>query len=562
MKRRLHDALEVAAALHPDKTGVFLRDRKMTYSEWDSASNRLARALREAGCQRGDRVGLLLPKSLEALIGMFGALKADCAYVPLDTASPAARLARILESADCRCVLAVESTSTLLNALIRGHAIGTPAIGWMDDGAELEDCNPARFSWRDVQSLPDASSGSSASDERDLAHILYTSGTTGVPKGVMITHFNVMQFVDWSIRRFGMDSGDRISGHPPFHFDLSTFDIHGTVAAGAELHLVPPELNLLPARLADFIRNAGLTQWFSVPSILTHMAKSDAIRWHDFPALRRLLWCGEKFPTPALIHWMRRLPQVSFFNLYGPTETTIASSCCHIAECPQEETAEIPIGKACDGEQLLLLDEKLEPTADGEMGDLYISGVGLSPGYWRDTARTAAAFVTSPFEPGAPRIYKTGDLARRGRDSQIYLSGRSDAQIKSRGYRIELGEIEAALYAQPEVRDAAVVAIESSAFEGTEICCAWVPAAGFESTPVIPLKRRLADLLPAYMLPAHWMVVDRMPLNGNGKTDRPCLRERFRQTIEENAGSFAPAGRHQQAQAVCRAPERQEVRAL
>lgn len=537
MKRRLHDALRLAAELHPNKNGALMRERKMTYAEWDAASGRVATALRDAGCRRGDRVGLLLPKSLEALIGMFGVLKADCIYVPLDPASPPARLARILESADCRLVLAAGSASGLLNAVIRGNGMGTTAIGWMDDGAGLEGSTPVRFSGQDLQSLPAAPADSSEAREEDVAHILFTSGTTGVPKGVMITHFNVTQFVDWGIKQFGMNSEDRISGHPPLHFDLSTFDIHGSVAAGAELHLVPPELNLLPCRLADFIRNARLTQWFSVPSILTHMAKSDAIQSGDFPSLRRLLWCGERFPTPSLIHWMRRLPHVSFFNLYGPTETTIASSCCRIDECPVEETAEIPIGQPCEGENLLVLDEKLQPTPVGETGDLYISGVGLSPGYWRDSARTEAAFQPNPFEPGT-RIYKTGDLARRGDDSRIYLSGRSDSQIKSRGYRIELGEIEAALHAQPEVQDAAVVAIESGGFEGMAICCAWVPAAGCETTPV-RLKGRLTQLLPAYMVPAHWMVVDRMPLNGNGKTDRPCLKMHFRKIVEEPARSIA-----------------------
>jgi amino acid adenylation domain-containing protein len=539
VSRRLQDALTDAAAHYPAKTAVVFRDRRMSYGEWDQASNRLARALREAGCVKGDRVGLLLPKSFEILIGMFGALKADCIYVPLDASSPAARLARIVEAADCRCILALGSAAPMLPDLLRGSA----KVGWMDQvkeaqGGELA-ADRVAFRWSDVQSLsPEPVSSSSNSD--DIAHLLFTSGTTGTPKGVMITHANVLHFLDWAVPYFGMESSDRVSAHPPFHFDLSTFDIHGTVRAGAELHLVPPELNLLPTRLADFIRDSDLTQWFSVPSILTHMAKTDAIRQNDFPSLKRLLWCGEKFPTPSLIYWMTRLPGVGFYNLYGPTEATIASSFYKVPQCPSDETAETPIGEPCAGERLLVLDEKLQPVGPEEPGDLYIGGAGLSPGYWRDPARTAEVFVQDPSTPGpAGPIYRTGDLARWTKNGDLCLLGRSDSQIKCRGYRIELGEIEAALHSLPGIQTAAVVAIESSAFEGTTICCAWVPAPGGEDSPTA-LRRSLSKLVPSYMIPAQWMPLDRMPLNGNGKTDRRCLKERF---LELAASAESPAAR-------------------
>jgi acyl-coenzyme A synthetase/AMP-(fatty) acid ligase len=257
------------------------------------------------------------------------------------------------------------------------------------------------------------------------------------------------------------------------------------------------------------------------------MAKSDAIRQNDFPSLKRLLWCGEKFPTPGLIYWMKHLPDVGFYNLYGPTEATIASSFYQVRVCPSDETAEIPIGEPCAGERLLVLDEKLQPVAPEQPGDLYIGGAGLSPGYWRDPARTAEVFVQDPAMPGPEgRIYRTGDLARWTKSGDLCLLGRSDSQIKSRGYRIELGEIEAALHSLPGIQTAAVVAIESSAFEGATICCAWVPAPGGEASPVA-LRRSLSKLVPSYMIPAQWMPLDRMPLNGNGKTDRRCLKEKF-----------------------------------
>jgi acyl-coenzyme A synthetase/AMP-(fatty) acid ligase len=277
------------------------------------------------------------------------------------------------------------------------------------------------------------------------------------------------------------------------------------------------------------IRNAELTQWFSVPSVLTYMAKFDAVEQHDFPHLERLLWCGEVLPTPVLVHWMKRLPHVTFTNLYGPTEATIASSYYEVPECPADETQPIPIGRACDGEELLVLDEQLRPLPAGEMGDLYIGGAGLSPGYWRDEEKSAAAFVT---DSRGKRIYRTGDLAQVDSSGDFHFLGRADSQIKSRGYRIELGEIETALNAIAAVREGAVVGLDTGGFEGTAICCAY--SAG---DPIEPreLRKALQESLPSYMLPSRWMTLDELPKNVNGKIDRRALRERFASKAEEAA---------------------------
>ena len=544
MIRRLQDWLTLQANRRPDACAIVFNGQCTTYGELESASNRLARALQEAGCNRGDRVALLLPKSPRALIAMFAALKADCMYVPLATNGPAARLTRILQSCESRCLLAVRSTAALLRDVKAQQGLAdSTRIGWMDDVDDSCQETPGEFCWKDVERLPASAVVDSFNGEHSAAHILFTSGSTGSPKGVVITHSNVIHFVQWAVRYFGMSASDRISGHPPLYFDLSTFDIYGTVAAGAQIHLLPPEASLLPHRLAAFIRDSELTQWFSVPSILNYLAKSDAVRWRDFPALRRLLWCGEKFPTPSLMHWMRRLPHVSFFNLYGPTETTIASSCYRVKTCPEDETAEVPIGSPCEGEQLLVLDERLQAAPEGQIGDLYIAGVGLSPGYWRDPDKTKEVFLRnlSSSNP-SDRIYKTGDLARRGSDGAIYLVGRSDSQIKSRGYRIELGEIETAIHAVAGIQEAAVVAIDAEGFEGATICCAYVRFPGVALSN-LSLRNQLARVLPLYMVPTCWMALDQMPRNANGKTDRPRLREEFRRHA---APANAREGREEQ----------------
>jgi amino acid adenylation domain-containing protein len=527
MNRLLQHWVTRQAERRPDAIALVMGAERLTYRQLEESSNRLARLLRAAGCQRGDRVCFLMPKSPTAIVCMLGILKADGMHVPLDPAGPAARIARIVESCDSQWVLAAGPVSHLLDEWLSQPGAGRRiSIGWMDDAKSAPQGTRTEFFKSDVACFP-AAPVASGNVPEDPAHILFTSGSTGTPKGVVITHANVMHFVEWANRYFGVDSTDRNSGHPPLHFDLSQFDIWGTFAAGAQLHLVPPELSLLPNQLADFIRRAELTQWFSVPSVLTYMAKFDAVRRNDFPRLKRLLWCGEVFPTPALIYWMQRLSHVRFTNLYGPTEATIASSYYTIPQCPEDSREPIPIGTPCAGEELLVLDENLQRVAVGETGDLYIGGVGLSPGYWRDPEKTRAAFVARPDRAdSAQRIYKTGDRATVGADGLVYYQGRADAQIKCRGYRIELGEIEAALHALEGLRECAVVAIPSDGFEGTMICCAYVSGSD-SAVNEATLRNGLRRIVPSYMMPSRWMAFDRLPKNSSGKIDRPRLRELF-----------------------------------
>lgn len=529
------------AALRPEAAAVVMNGEEMSYGRLEGFSNRLARMLQEMGCRRQEPVCLLMPKSAAAIAAIVGILKAGCVYVPLDPAGPAKRLAKIFGVCENRWVLAAGSGGGILSELSRGKVSPWPAaVGWMDEDRPPEGVDAA-FTLRDLSAQPEAPPERAGAAE-DAAYIMFTSGSTGTPKGVVITHANVIAFIEWAVRHFRMRALERISGHPPLHFDLSVFDIFGAFAAGAELHLTPRELNLLPNKLAEFIRRSELTQWFSVPGVLHHMAKFDVVRFGDFPKLKRLLWCGEVFPVSSLRYWMERLPHATFTNLYGPTETTIASSFYTVPERPPEGTRAIPIGSPCEGETLLVLDENLRPAPAGQTGRLYIGGAGLSPGYYRDAGRTREAFVSGPEAAGGGRLYDTGDLAKVGEDGLVYFLGRADSQIKSRGHRIELGEIASALDALSCLRESAVVAVGNDGWGSATICCAYAARPGCEATPA-GLRSELSKALPAYMLPARWLALAELPRNANGKIDIPRLKERFQSMAgAEPAGEEGGAG--------------------
>ena len=512
--RHLQDLLTASAERHADRPALVGTDVTMTYAELDGAVNRVAHVLLEHGLSPGARVCVLAEKAPWTIAALIGTLRAGGAYVPVDPAGPASRVARIVGAAEPEVVLVDTASRVLLDEVLAELPEQRPVVGAIDVQDGLA------FTRDDLLTAASTDPGVAPTD---LAHLLFTSGSTGTPKGVMINHDTVLAFVDWGLRHFGTRPGDRVSGHPPLHFDLSTFDIYATLAAGAELHLVPASLGVDPRATAAFIRDRALTQWFSVPSVLTYLARFDAVAQDDFPALERLLWCGEVLPTPVLAHWMRRLPHVRFTNLYGPTEATIASSWFDVPGVPADETVPVPIGVACDGEELRVLDDAMAPVPVGEVGDLWIGGAGLSPGYWRDPEKTVAAFVP---DPAGERLYRTGDLARVDDDGVVHFLGRADSQVKSRGYRIELGEIEAALATVPGIREVAVVGIETGGFEGTTICCAYSVAEG-HVLPATDVRRRLTELVPKYMVPARWAELDDLPHNVNGKIDRPALRDRF-----------------------------------
>lgn len=520
MSGALHEWVTQTACRTPDSRAVIGEDEILSYREIDEYSNRLARLLGALGCARGDRVGLFAPNSAIAVGSLIGVLKAGCAYVPFDPAGPVERNADIVRQCAPTLILAGGcSHQAIADLVVHADATAIP-IGWIGPGPVPE---AASFDRADVERASSAANPMDVGPD-DLAYVMFTSGTTGSPKGVPITHGNVSAFIRWAVNYFELGPTDKLSAHTALTFDLSTFDIHAAFAAGAELHQVPKRVRMMPHEVAGFIEERELTVWFSVPSQLAYVARFEGLEGRSLPSIRHIIWCGDVLATPALLHWKRRLPGVTFTNLYGPTETTVASSYYRVPDDFDDPGLAIPIGFACEGEQLLVLDDRLQPVPQGEVGDLYIGGAGLSSGYWGDPVRTAAAFVERVGSSPSPvRLYRTGDLGRIGPDGVAHFLGRADFQIKKSGYRVEPEEVENALLALPEVAACVVVAVAADDFTGSAIGCAYVLSNG---EPLHPreLKKRLARTLPDYMVPTRWQALDDLPVDSRGKTDRVRAR--------------------------------------
>jgi amino acid adenylation domain-containing protein len=518
------DYLAGSAARHPGRVAVVDGERTVTYAELHERAGRLSGLLREHGVGRGDRVGLYLDKSLEAVVGIYAILRAGAAYVPLDPAAPPQRLAGIAANAGLRVLVTSRGKAELWPELL-GH--GAPAeILVALDASDGDVTAPAGVALLTADALATQDADPPAVEGRtaeDTAYVLYTSGSTGVPKGVMLSHANATSFVDWAAAEFEVGEEDRLSSHAPLHFDLSVLDLYVAARAGASLALVPGQLSLFPSELARWIRDTGITVWYSVPSILTLLVLRGKLSDTQLPQLRTILFAGEVFPTKYLHALMEALPHVRFANLFGPTETNV----CTWYEVPRwagEPPLSIPIGKpACGDETFAVLDDGgIAP--DGEVGELYVRGPSVMQGYWGDPERTAATLLPDwrgdGLEGPAPyRTYRTGDLVQLDANGDWIFLGRRDAQIKSRGYRIELGDIEAALSLHPSVVECAVVPIPDEVV--TNRIKAYVVVRDEVSRD--DLVAFVCERLPRYMAPELVEYRDALPRSSTGKVDRRAL---------------------------------------
>ncbi|HJJ47113.1 MAG TPA: amino acid adenylation domain-containing protein [Methanocorpusculum sp.] len=414
-----------------------------------------------------------------------------CFYTPIDLEMPIARMRKILENLQPELVI---TKKTLKNQFAETGFAGQYLF--YEDIAEREkdaEC---------VSKIP--------KDAENLLYVLYTSGSTGVPKGVEITHRSVINYIDWVTETFQITKNDSFGNQAPFFFDNSILDIYSTLKTGAVLHIIPKNLFSQPVPLLKYLKEKNITTIFWVPSALTVVAKLNALKNVDLSCtLKRVLFCGEVMPNKQLNYWRRYLPEVQYANLYGPTEITDACI-CYIVDRPFDDAEPLPIGNAISNVEILLL----EGDKEVQKGEICVKGACLSRGYYRNPKKTAEVFVPNPTNPDEI-IYRTGDLGQYNEKGELLYLGRKDCQIKHRGHRIELGEIETAASSQ----------------KGVASCCCLYD----EKQQKIVLflegdakEKHVEDgmktLLPHYMMPNKIIILKKMPINSNGKTNRMKLK--------------------------------------
>ena len=517
----LHEGFLQAATSFPERPAVAIGAQAITYGEIRERAASIAATLRtEPG---GAFTAVFAQRTFTAFSAVLGALLRGHGFVPLNSSFPVSRTRQMLERSGARTVVVDRPSAQQLPEVLEGLPEGmTIILPDHDDPGELaatlaqhkvfgaRDLRPAS-DWRPEPVEPDS-----------LAYLLFTSGSTGMPKGVGITHANVRSFVDFAVDRYGIGESDRLSQTFSTTFDLSIFDMFVAWERGACI-CCPTRKELM--KPDKFIIDTGLTLWFSVPSIAVLMKQMRLLKPGRFPGLRMSLFCGEALPAEVAQAWQAAAPNSEVENIYGPTELTIA--CTFYRWNPVNSPSEslhgiVPIGEPFPHMKALVVDPQLREVPVGQEGELIMTGPQMAPGYWMDPGRTAEAFVRPPGNDET--FYRTGDRVMRQAPGQplCYL-GRLDSQVKVRGYRVELGEIEAVLREEARV-EAAVALAWPVTPAGAGGIVAFLCA---KDVDVQSVKKRVERRLPSYMVPTEMRCIEQFPLNSNGKIDRGVLRRQL-----------------------------------
>lgn len=511
MIHNLVHAVERSALRFPHKDAFRCADKVISYGELDIRSSQLALQLRALGVRKGARIGIYMNRCLETAVAVYGILKSGGAYVPLDPFAPVSRTHGILEDCGIEILISQGVPQKKLEQLVGDTSTIRTIVG------EVHLAAIASVSWDIVFSYPLKGYVAVPLLEEDLAFILYTSGSTGAPKGIMHTHYSGLSLAKIAADTYGFNPDDIFGNPAPLHFDPSTFGYFVAPLVGATTVIIPDAHLKLPASLAPLMAREKITVWYSVPLMLIQLLSGGNLQKQDFSALRWVLFAGEVFITKHLRALMELWPHARFSNLYGPAELILCTY-YHVPSPPRTDDP-IPIGKVWANTEYLIMAADDNEVSPGEVGELLVRSATRMQGYWNNSDLTERAFYRIRMAEGYDHVYyRTGDLVRENDKGELLFLGRNDRQIKLRGYRVELNEIESVLLAHPMVEETAVVVIGQDQ-EAQQLVAFVKPMTGVDIDPE-ELLTFCRTLLPTYAVPGRVQVKADFVRTSSGKIDR------------------------------------------
>lgn len=491
------DYLDRTSRRYPEKTALVDKDITMSFAELRTLSRKIASQLIRLSIQR-QPILIIMEKSAQAVAAFMGAAYSGNFYTPIDLEMPPSRIAKILEILQPAAVVSKGEHADMVTSL----GLSIPVLN-------IEDCDALQVDDEAIARTHDTII------DTDLLYVLFTSGSTGIPKGVSIGHRSVIDYTEWLAETFHFTENDVFGNQAPFYFDNSVLDIYSMLKNGSTLYIIPKEHFAFPVNLLEYLANNKINVIFWVPSALVQVANLRALKDVDVSCLDKILFCGEVMPNKQLNVWRRHVPDALYANLYGPTEITDVCT-YYIVNREFADTDSLPIGKGCRNTDILVLNDQNKPVTGDEIGELCVRGSSLSFGYYNNPEKTKEAFVQNPLNTRYPEmIYRTGDLVKYNEYGEIIYLSRKDFQIKHMGHRIELGEIETA----------------ASSINGVEmVACVYDDKRSrivmfYKGTATKDdILSQMRDMVSEYMVPRRYNQLEEMPLNLNGKIDRVQLK--------------------------------------
>ena len=507
MERNILQVLENSQKRSPEKIIFGEEKRNITYREFVEDSKLIGTNIINVTKATNTSIIIFIDKTINCLEAMMGVLYSGNFYTIIDTKSPEERAKNIIETLDSKIIITDnKNISKLQKYEFIGERTDTKILMFeelMEGQINQEKLDKIRENQIDL----------------DPMYVLFTSGSTGIPKGTVVTHKSVIAYTNWVKNCFEIDENTIFGSQTPFYFSMSITDVFTTMLAGSTLYIIPKMYFSFPIKLLDFLKEKKINTIYWVPSALCIVANLGALKDIDLPDMKKILFAGEVMPIKQLNMWRKALPNCMYANLYGPTETTDICT-YYIVDRDFENNETLPIGKHCDNCNIILVTDDGREAKDGEQGEILVRGSFLAEGYYANIEKTKAVFVQNPINNKYPEIvYKTGDIGKYNQKGELIYLSRKDYQIKHMGYRIELGEIEKNIYAVDKIVLCACVYDE----EAQKIVLFYQG-----DIEEIELAKELEGKLLPYMRPNKYVKLAKMPYNSNGKIDRKELKEQLK----------------------------------